>query len=70
MLSLILDNNMTNHSTYLIKKEDTFLFNVTTSYYDETSLIMFYFSQMVDRLDDETIPADLALDYKGLYKVI
>jgi len=61
---------MTNHSTYLIKKEDTFLFNVTTSYYDETSLIMYYFSQMVDRLDDGTIPADLALDYKGLYKVI
>jgi len=61
---------MTNYSTYLIYEGDTFLFNVIMSYYDETSLIMFYFSQMVDRLDDETIPADLALDYKGLYKVI
>ncbi|KHN45004.1 Cytosolic purine 5'-nucleotidase [Glycine soja] len=28
------------------------------------------YMQMVDRLDDETIPADLALDYKGLYKAV
>lgn len=33
--------------------------------------MMYYFFQMVDRLDDGTIPADLGpLDYKGLYKVI
>ncbi|KAH1201010.1 Cytosolic purine 5'-nucleotidase [Glycine max] len=28
------------------------------------------YMQMVDRLDDGTIPADLALDYKGLYKAV
>lgn len=39
--------------------------------YDETSLMMYDLFQMVDRLDDGTIPPDLGpLDYKGLYKVI
>lgn len=33
--------------------------------------MMYNFYQMVDRLDDGTIPSDLGpLDYKGLYKVI
>lgn len=33
--------------------------------------MMYNLFQMVDRLDDGTIPADLGpLDYKGLYKVI
>jgi len=39
--------------------------------FDEALLMMYYYFQMVDRLDDGTIPADLGpLDYKGLYKVI
>lgn len=47
------------------------LFNLIMCDYNRTSLMMYNLFQMVDRLDDGTIPADLGpLDYKGLYKVI